>query len=251
MMKMLNKSSNLCNIIHMKNILSGKLNFRNQYRGLSLFRRRSLPKPPYNHIVQIGDPVLRCKARNVTPEDFGTRSFNIVLNTLHRVFRKYKSRVIGLSAPQIGIDLRVFILNLKAEDVKTFPNHVQKNIQEIPYQVWINPEMKVLDYKTVTHSEGCASFQGFSADVPRYKKVLLTGLDERGETKQWEASDWSARIVQHEMDHLDGIMFTDKMHVRSLECCGWSHINEANGNIFITYSSTNWWFNLLHPRRFK
>ncbi|XP_022192929.2 peptide deformylase, mitochondrial [Nilaparvata lugens] len=236
-------------MIFTKIIFSGKLNFHNHYRSFSL--SSNIPKPPYSHIVQIGDPILRSKARNVDPKEFGTRSFNIVLNTLHRVFRKYESRVIGLSAPQIGINLRVFILSLKAKDIESSSNHVQKNVQEIPYQVWINPEMKVLDYKTVIHSEGCASFLGFSADVPRYKKVLLTGLDEEGNRKEWEACDWSARLVQHEMDHLDGILFTDKMHVRSLQCCGWSDINQTNGNIFITYSTTNWWFNLLHPRRIK
>jgi len=114
-----------------------------------------------------------------------------------------------------------------------------------------------LDHEKVTFTESCASFKGYSADVPRYKRVLLTGkiisclytswfpcylfkwfilgIDQNGEKKTLDAKEWTARIVQHEMDHLKGVMYSDRMVLDSLSCTGWHTINQFQGFVELRY----------------
>lgn len=95
----------------------------------------------------------------------------------------------------------------------------------------INPVLKVTDYEKRTFTETCASVTGYAADVPRYNAVELTGTKETGDEVRLALSGWNARIAQHEMDHIDGIIFTDLMDRKSLTCTCWDAVNQHNGRV--------------------
>lgn len=95
--------------------------------------------------------------------------------------------------------------------------------------------MKVTDYTKVTFQEGCESVKGFVADVPRCISVELTGFDEEGKMLNKNFVGWPARIVQHEMDHLDGTLYTDIMDRNTLACGFWEHVNKNNGRIELPF----------------
>ena len=95
----------------------------------------------------------------------------------------------------------------------------------------INPSLKVTDYEKHSFTETCASVTGYSADVARYNAVELTGLDVAGKEQKLALTGWNARIAQHEMDHIDGVMFTDLMDRKTLSCTCWDAVNKHNGRI--------------------
>uniref|UniRef100_A0A1B6H4U6 Peptide deformylase n=2 Tax=Cuerna arida TaxID=1464854 RepID=A0A1B6H4U6_9HEMI len=198
-------------------------------------RFRRAPKPPYSHVVQLGDPVLRCKAKIVEKTQLDTPEFKKLVNNMRKVVKRYKC--VGISAPQLGIDLRVMAMT--CPDLDQFAGSPQeyqlKGMQPYSYSVWVNPSMKVLDYKKEILSEGCESMRGFSADVARYSRIRLTGWDERGVEKSEELSGWLARIAQHELDHLDGRMYLDIAHLPSLTCSFWDRVNRTGGKVHISY----------------
>ncbi|XP_014259532.1 peptide deformylase, mitochondrial-like [Cimex lectularius] len=192
------------------------------------------PTIPYNHIVQIGDPVLRLKAKAVDPSAIQEEPMKKLIARLCRLMKD--SNTLSLSAPQVGVSLRVFAIQSPPRNkFKPVNLYDARKMEHIPFQVWINPEMKILDYRKYIDEESCESMKCFTADTSRYTKVLLTGLDHEGKEKAWEASGWSARIVQHEMDHLNGKFFIDIMEPHSLACSHWQVINHKQGKIFVTY----------------
>ncbi|NXK53719.1 DEFM protein, partial [Chauna torquata] len=91
-------------------------------------------------------------------------------------------------------------------------------IEPFPLRLLVNPALRVLDARLVTAPEGCASLRGFSAYVPRHWAV------HNGEPVSWEATGWAARIIQHEMDHLDGVLFIDRMDSRTFTNSAWSQL---------------------------
>lgn len=99
-------------------------------------------------------------------------------------------------------------------------------MEPFPLRVFVNPSLRVLDSRLVTFPEGCESVAGFLAYVPRFQAVQISGLDPRGEQVVWQASGWAARIIQHEMDHLQGCLFIDKMDSRTFTNIHWMEVND-------------------------
>lgn len=99
----------------------------------------------------------------------------------------------------------------------------------------INPELTVTDYNKTIFEEACASVCGYTAEVPRYAAVTLTGLDRNGEKQELQLKGWNARIAQHEMDHLNGIVFTDIMKRQSLSCSCWHTVNVKEGQVTMSF----------------
>nr|CAD7578966.1 unnamed protein product [Timema californicum] len=184
-----------------------------------------------------------------------------VVKKLKTVLYNYDS--VGISAPQIGIPLRIFIIEFREDRKKEISPEIYKlrDMSTIPLQVFINPEMKVLNYEKLVFPEGCESVRGFAADVPRYKEVTVPnneiaakatldhdydaclvpvsnqlGLNERGEAVSLQVAGWPARIVQHEMDHLIGRLYTDSMMRSSLACTAWHQVNASGGKLHIPYT---------------
>ncbi|GLV41069.1 uncharacterized protein CBL_04593 [Carabus blaptoides fortunei] len=109
-------------------------------------------------------------------------------------------------------------------------------MRTVPFTVLINPELRVIDYTKIILSEACESVKGFSADVPRYSEVEVTGFNENGDQIKIEADGWTARIIQHEMDHLTGKLYTDIMDKSTLCCTCWQAVNERAGKIELPFS---------------
>lgn len=103
-------------------------------------------------------------------------------------------------------------------------------------QVFINPKLTVVSYEKILFPEACESVRGFSADVARYREVLVTGLDAEGKPISWQTSGWPARIVQHEMDHLCGRLYTDIMVRSTFTCTCWEKVNRTGGRIYVPFS---------------
>jgi peptide deformylase len=93
---------------------------------------------------------------------------------------------------------------------------VERGRKPLPFHVLINPRIVGVDPTTVEFFEGCLSVAGYSALVARSQKVIVEYLNERAEPQQVEASGWYARILQHELDHLDGTLYIDKMQSRTM-----------------------------------
>lgn len=118
------------------------------------------------------------------------------------VMRTYDA--IGLSGPQIGLPWQIFAIECTEMNMKGIEESVRKTreMSVVPMTIFINPELKVIDYTSVTHYEGCESIRGYTAAVPRAYEVEITALNASAEQFTWKARGWPARIAQHEYDHL-------------------------------------------------
>ncbi len=166
-------------------------------------------------IVQTGDPVLRSRALEVPPERIGTPQFQELIAVMISVMRAAPG--VGLAAPQIGIPWRVIVL----EDRDELLDHVSdeelkaRGRTAFSTRVFVNPVLQLLGEKTELFREGCLSVAGFSAQVERWFEVEVTGLDGHGVPQTWRVNGWPARILQHEVDHLNGTLYLDRMKSRT------------------------------------
>lgn len=195
-----------------------------------------LPAPPFKHVCQIGDPTLRLKAGDVPLEELSSDRMKHILLVLRSVMKNYKS--VGISAPQIGIPLRIMMIEIPEYVVQHFGPEVCKTreIFTTPFRVFINPVMEIKDFKQTLFPEACESLKGMSALVPRYRGVHLKGYEYDGSPTECDVTGWAARIIQHEMDHLNGRIYTDIMECKSLQVDLWKTINAKKGNVFVKYN---------------
>jgi len=124
---------------------------------------------------------------------------------------------VGLAAPQLGLPLQLAVIEDREEYHKEVPEALLKERERspVPFHVIINPSIEEIGNDRAEFFEGCLSLSGFTALVPRARAVRVTCLDERGQHKVIEASGWYARILQHEIDHLAGTLYIDRMQTRS------------------------------------
>jgi peptide deformylase len=162
-------------------------------------------------IVQAGEPVLRAQARQLTLEEIITDEIQQLIRDMRETMRDAPG--VGLAAPQVGMTLQLAVIEDREELLSGLPAQelAEKERQAVPFHVIINPEFTLLGGDTADFYEGCLSLSGFSAVVPRARRVRVAYLDEHGEPKSVEASGWYARILQHEIDHLRGTLYIDRM----------------------------------------
>lgn len=167
---------------------------------------------PLPDIVKAGDPVLRTAAKPVPQGEIASEEMQALWRTMVEVMRRAPG--VGLAAPQIGVSLRVIVV----EDVGPPPGQKDPRKRDgVPLMVLFNPEIeKVRGAKKATHYEGCLSVPGYSAEVARDLEVQVTGLGIDGRPVRVTARGWAARIFQHELDHLKGTLYVDKMNPRTL-----------------------------------
>ncbi|XP_065156281.1 peptide deformylase, mitochondrial-like [Atheta coriaria] len=202
---------------------------------METLRKPRRMKPPYKHVVQIGDPTLRQTAEEVPTDLIDSKEIQTILHKMKDVYTKYNC--CGLSAPQVGVSLRIIMVGMNKKQMKEHtPEEIKiKQIKEFDFQIFINPVVKVTDYTKILFPESCESVRGFWAEVPRYQAITLQGHNEIGKEMNMELSGWMARIVQHEMDHLNGKLYTDIMDRKTLTCGCWDIINERNGGVILPY----------------
>ena len=124
---------------------------------------------------------------------------------------------VGLAAPQLGLALQLAVIEDREDYHKEIPEALlrERERRPVPFHAVINPALEEIGEEKAEFFEGCLSLSGFTALVPRARAVRVTCLDERGERKVIEASGWYARILQHEIDHLRGTLYIDRMRTRS------------------------------------
>lgn len=191
--------------------------------------------PPFLHVCQVGDPVLRTATRPVEVEHLHSPEIKQVILQMKEVMKRYDS--VGLAAPQIGIPLSMILLEFSPKRKEQFGAEVYaaREMLPLPLTLIVNPKMEVIDYNKIELPESCESIRGYSAVVPRYKAVRLSGVDERGEPVVLEKKGWLARIIQHEMDHLHGKLYIDCMTPRTFQNDGWHRINVHQGRVKIEF----------------
>ncbi|KAK0173361.1 hypothetical protein PV328_006573 [Microctonus aethiopoides] len=199
------------------------------------FALRAGTKPPYHHVCQVGDPVLRLQAEPVDLEVIPTAEFKKFIDHLITVMRSYEAY--GLAAPQIGVPVQVFVIETTEKNYEENSKTMRAGqpLEIVPLRVFINPKMKIIDYKTFTYPEACVSICGYSAHVPRAKSIRIDALDLSGNPFVWNADGWPARIAQHEMDHLQGKVYTDKMDPKTFSCVVWDLVNFKEGKLAMDY----------------
>lgn len=100
----------------------------------------------------------------------------------------------------------------------------------------INPKLHVTNFDRTTFAESCESVRGYRADVTRYTDITVTGYTTGGVLQRLSLHGWNARIAQHEIDHLNGVLYTDVMDVRSLTCTCWQAVNAREGRVYIEFA---------------
>jgi len=154
-------------------------------------------------VLKMGDPRLLQVSRPL--EAFGTPDLRELIADMRDTMAHLDGA--GLAAPQIGVPLRVVIFGVKS-------NPRYPDVEEVPDTVLINPVLTPMDGETEEGWEGCLSVPGMRGMVPRYRRLRYRGFDESGNTIDRVAEGFHARVVQHETDHLDGILYP--MRIRDM-----------------------------------
>jgi peptide deformylase len=167
-------------------------------------------------IVQVGEAVLRRQAKPLTVEEIRSRETQELLEWMRETM--HDAPGVGLAAPQIGLSLQIAVIEDKPENMKDAPADFIKERERkpVPFHVLINPQISLEGGADVEFFEGCLSLAGLTAIVPRARKARVECLDHKGNARVIEASGWYARILQHEIDHLKGTVYVDRMYPRTL-----------------------------------
>lgn len=171
-------------------------------------------------IVQAGDPVLRQRARPLGLDEIASDEIQQLIEDMKETMRGAPG--VGLAAPQIGLGLQLAVI----EDAPEYQAHAtaeelaERKREVVPFHVIINPTITLLPGEPVEFYEGCLSVDGWLALVPRAAAVRVDALDGAGNDVRLEVSGWHARILQHEIDHLHGVLCVDRMDPRTLSTHG-------------------------------
>ena len=155
---------------------------------------------PAREVLRMGHPVLREKAKPI--EQTGTPELRQLIADMKETMAAKNGA--GLAAPQIGVSQRVVIFGVDK-------NPRYPDAEEVPFTVLVNPKITMLTREVESDWEGCLSVPGMRGVVPRYTKLRYTGTDEEGNPIDRVAEGFHARVVQHECDHLDGILYPQRM----------------------------------------
>jgi len=160
---------------------------------------------PVRPIIRLGHPALRTPAQPVPPERMRSEELQQLVEDM--VETMHAAAGVGLAAPQVGVELQIFVYACQGNE-----RH-----HDIPLHVVVNPMITPHSRELVYEWEGCLSIPDLRGLVPRHLSVRVQGIDREGGRLDYVASGFEARIVQHEYDHLNGIVFLDRMRdLRSL-----------------------------------
>ena len=160
------------------------------------------------NIINPSDPILRRKAKKITRFD-GTLQNLIddMIETMH------DAPGVGLAAPQISESLRLFVAHVE-EEPEDETNSDDQNTVTTPglgrMHVMINPKITYFSGETTVRTEGCLSLPGYLGDVRRPLEIFIKYTDRHGQRRKLKTNGWMARVIQHEYDHLEGVLFIDK-----------------------------------------
>jgi peptide deformylase len=166
-------------------------------------------------IVQTGDPVLRQIARPLSVDEIRSDATRRLIEEMRETMRAAPG--VGLAAPQIGESIQLAVIEDRIDYTKDVSSEelAVRQRSAVDFHVIINPKISIVGEATVDFFEGCLSVEGFVAIVSRAVNVRVECLNERAEPITITAEGWYARILQHEIDHLNGTLYIDRMHTRS------------------------------------
>ena len=150
----------------------------------------------------MGHPVLRARARAIDRGEIKSAAIQKLMDDMIETMVEYHG--VGLAAPQVHESVRIFVAGLEKEDTRTGETEI------VPIAV-VNPEITALGRDLVEDWEGCLSIPDIRGKVPRNRRVRVRGFGRDGEALDMELEDFQARVFQHENDHLNGILFFDRM----------------------------------------
>jgi peptide deformylase len=149
-------------------------------------------------VARMGHPVLRQKARPIEKHELKNPATQRLIDDMIDTMREYSG--VGLAAPQVHESLRIFVAHLDPDG----------RGESQPVAI-VNPEIEVVGSDTIEGWEGCLSIPDIRGLVPRAAQIVVLALDRHGKRIEIKASDFPARVIQHESDHLDGVLFFDRM----------------------------------------
>jgi peptide deformylase len=166
-------------------------------------------------VRQAGEAVLRQQARPLSLDEVRSADIGRLIELMRETMRDAPG--VGLAAPQIGESIQLAVIEDREEYHRSVAPELlaERERSPVPFQVIINPRLTVDDRATAAFFEGCLSVTGYGAIVPRARAVRVECLNERAEEVVIEARGWYARILQHEIDHLNGVLYVDRMEPRS------------------------------------
>jgi peptide deformylase len=153
-------------------------------------------------VARLGFPALRTAASPVPPEKIKTPGFQQLIDDMIETMYEYSG--VGLAAPQVHLGIQLAVL-----EVHEHPRY--PDMPDVPLTVLVNPAVTILDQSKIDDWEGCLSVPELRGRVPRFKKLRVTALDREGKPIEIVASDFHARVIQHETDHLKGELYLDRM----------------------------------------
>jgi peptide deformylase len=151
-------------------------------------------------VARMGHPVLRGKARALDRNEIRSAAVQKLIDDMMDTMAEYHG--VGLAAPQVHEGIRVFIAALDAKE---------DGESDAPPLAIINPEVTIVGSDVVEDWEGCLSIPDIRGRVPRAREITVRAFDRRGDRIELHAHDFPARVIQHETDHLDGVLFFDRM----------------------------------------
>ena len=166
-------------------------------------------------IRQVGEQVLRQKARPLSTVEILDPSTQELIESMCETM--HDAPGVGLAAPQVGFSLQLVVIEDQAEFMQKLPAEqvAERERRPVPFHVLINPKLTILGSEAAEFFEGCLSLAGFTAVVPRARQVRVEGLNEKAQPVTIDATGWYARILQHEIDHLGGVLYVDRMNSRT------------------------------------
>jgi peptide deformylase len=167
-------------------------------------------------IRAVGEPVLRTRAKALQPEEILLPSTQELIASMRETM--HDAPGVGLAAPQVGLPWQLAVIEDREENMKDISREVlaERERKPVAFHVIINPILTLETAVDVDFFEGCLSVPGLMALVPRARKVKVECLDQNGHPRVIRASGWHARILQHEIDHLSGALYVDRMRSASM-----------------------------------
>ncbi len=159
-------------------------------------------------VIRMGHPTLRRVAAPYPSEKIGTAEFFELIEDMRETLHAYGG--IGLAAPQIDVDYRIAVIEI--ENTSTRYGELEKT----PFRVYINPTISVVEEESAGYWEGCLSVPGMMGYVERPQHIVVDYTNENGEPDQVRADGFLATVFQHEFDHLDGVLYVDRIEDRSM-----------------------------------
>jgi peptide deformylase len=159
-------------------------------------------------VARMGHPVLRARAKPLDPGDIKSPKVQQLIDDMFETMKEYQG--VGLAAPQVHQSVRIFVAGLapRADDEE---DDEEDEDDRVPLMALINPELKPIGTETADEWEGCLSIPDIRGRVTRPREIEVRAFDRRGRRIERRVGGFTARVIQHETDHLDGVLFFDRM----------------------------------------